>query len=107
MLPIENIGQYGVDKFYPYLICFDFEVMHKKTEDFDAVDTEIEVEVNDSQAKCKTRFISLHSPVSVRVCSNVPGFMEPYHIVKSVSEKQLVIDMIQFMMKIQFVVWEI
>ena len=46
--------------------------MQEKTDDFDAIDTEIEVEVNDSQAKCKTRFISLHSPVSVREYSNVP-----------------------------------
>ena len=59
------------------------------------------MEVNDSQAKCKTRYISLHSPISVSVCSNIPGFTEPYHIVKSVSEKRLVIDMIQYMMKIQ------
>ena len=101
MLPIENIDQYAADKYYPYLICFDFEAMHEKTDDFDIVDTEIEVEVNDSQAKGKTRFISLHSLISVSVCSNVPGFTEPYHIVKSVSEKRLVVDMIEYMMKIQ------
>ena len=101
MLPIENIDQYAADKYYPYLICFDFEAMHEKTDDFDIVDTEIEVEVNDSQAKGKTRFISLHSPISVSVCSNIPGFTEPYHIVKSVSEKRLVVDMIEYMMKIQ------
>ena len=101
MLPIENIDQYAAYKYYPYLICFEFEAMHEKTDDFDIVDTEIEVEVNDSQAKGKTRFISLHSPISVSICSNVPGFTEPYHIMKSVSEKRLVVDMIQYMMKIQ------
>ena len=100
-LPIGGIGQYHLDKYYPYLICFDFEAMHEKTDEFDIVDTEIEVEVNNSSTKCKTRFISLHKPISVSICSNVPGFTQPHHIVKSISEKQLVIDMIKYMMEIQ------
>ena len=45
--------------------------------------------------------ISLHKPISVSICSNVPGFTQPHHIVKSISEKQLVIDMIKYMMEIQ------
>ena len=100
-LPIGGIGQYHFDKYYPYFICFDFEAMHEKTDEFDMVDTEIEVEVNNSLTKCKTRFISLHKPISVSICSNVPGFKQPHHIVKSFSEKQLVIDMIKYMMVIQ------
>ena len=75
--------------------------MHEKTDEFDMMDTEIEVEVNDSSTKCKTQFISLHKPISVSICSNVPGFTELHHIVKSVSKKQLVIDMIKYMMEIQ------
>ena len=75
--------------------------MHEKTDEFDMVDTEIEVEVNNSSTKCKTRFISLHKPISVSICSNAPGFTQPHHIVKSISEKQLVIDMIKYMMEIQ------
>ena len=54
-LPIGGIGQYHFDKYYPYFICFDFEAMHEKTDEFDMVDTEIEVEVNNSSTKCKTQ----------------------------------------------------
>ena len=75
-LPIGGIGQYHFDKYYPYFICFDFEAMHEKTNEFDMVDTEIEV--NDSSIICKTRFISLHKPISVSICSNVPGFTQPH-----------------------------
>ena len=85
-LPIGGIVQYHFDKYYPYFICFDFEAMHEKTDEFDMVDTEIEVEVNNSSTKCKTRFISLHKPISVSICSNIPGFTQPHHIVKSISE---------------------
>ena len=54
-----------------------------------------------------TNFIVYHVPVivkndiSVSICSNVPGFTQPHHIVKSISEKQPVIDMIKYMMEIQ------
>ena len=46
--------------------------------------------------------LSAYIPLSrFSVCSNVPGFTEPYHVVKSVNKKRLVVDMIEYMMKIQ------
>ena len=90
-----------IDRYYPYLICFDFEAMHEKTDAFDDIDAQLEVEINDSKCPGKTRFITVHRPISVSLCSNVPGHLEPIHIVNGVSEKQLVHDMIEAMIEIQ------
>ena len=46
--------------------------MHEKTDEFDMVDTEIEVEVNDSSTKCKTR---LHKPICINLSQSAYAVM--------------------------------
>ena len=40
-------------------------------------------------------------PISVSISSNVPRFTDTKHIVKDCSQKQLVVDMIDYMLLIQ------
>ena len=104
-----NIGSHVPvnDRFYPFFACFDFESMHKKTPEYESIDADIELGLNDGSATGEVKYISLQKPLSVSICSNVPGYTDAQHFVKEVSEKQLVIDMVNYLYEIQATAYEI
>ena len=68
-------------RFYPYFAVFDFEVYFK-------------YDIDPSSAT--TQYIAEHIPISVAICSNVPGFEHPKCIVSENSD-QLVSKMVDYL----------
>ena len=91
------------DVFYPYLICFDYESFHEKTDQYDTIDEVIDSNLRDQNLSSgKTYFISTHRPLSVSVSSNVPGFdVGAKHFVANNGPEKLVQDKVHYMYLIQ------
>ncbi|XP_069106330.1 uncharacterized protein [Argopecten irradians] len=82
----QNLENYGYittaeDRFYPYFITYDFEAMLRSPSD--------------------DRYEQEHVPVSCSVCSNVPGFEEPYCIVEAGDAQVLVKKFVDYLKMIQ------
>ena len=73
------------DRFYNYFIVYDFESYLKKL---------------DSDNNTNTVTTAEHIPISVSICSNVPGYTTPHCIIQKESES-LVKQMLEYMDEIQ------
>ena len=73
-------------KYFPYRATFDFECMFSST-----------TGLNDTE---KLTWNAKHIPLSVSVCSNVPGYDQPKCFVSNGDSKQLVKEMIEYLVKI-------
>lgn len=88
LTPLELLKNHGVDVnpnfVYPYRIAYDFEAyqkpIHKETQ--------------------KTLYYSEHIPLSVSICSNVPGFNEPKCFVTKGDSQTLIDEMGDYMEQI-------
>ena len=86
----DELKEFGIllneeEKFYNYFIVFDFESYLKPIS---------------HQNTSKTFTTTQHHPISVSICSNVPGYLEAHCIVDS-NQEQLVQAMLQYMTLIQ------
>ena len=70
----------------PWFCVFDFESLL--------------VQTAEQTAGGVTRFTSIHTPVSVSVCSNVPGFTDPHFIVGD-NPRRIVFDMMHYCEKVR------
>ena len=80
----EELSYFGIgctDRVYTHFITFDFESILKKVQD---------------QRSAKMEWTQEHVPISVSICSNVPGFMDPHCIVNADAD-DLVREMIEYM----------
>ena len=75
------------DRYYPFRITYDYECY------FDTTDL--------PPSSKKLYFKAKHVPLSVSICSNVPGFVEPQCFVTEGSAEQLVRQMLEYMHSIQ------
>ena len=73
-------------KFFPYRATFDFECMFTP-----------ETDLNDTE---KLTWNAKHVPLSVSVCSNVPDYDQPKCFVSDGDSKQLVKEMVEYLVKI-------
>ena len=73
-------------KYFPYRATFDFECMFSPT-----------TGLNDTE---KLTWNTKHIPLSVSVCSNVPDYDQPKCFVSDGDSKQLVKEMIDYLVKI-------
>ena len=83
----EELSYFGIgcsDRVFPYFATFDFESVLKKVQ---------------SQGTSKTEWTHEHVPISVSVCSNVPGFLDPHCMVNE-DPDVLVREMIEYMQAI-------
>ena len=75
------------ERYYPYRITYDYECYFDKNE----------LPAPSDKLEWKAK----HVPLSVSVCSNVPGFMEPNCFITQGNPEQLVRDMLEYMYCIQ------
>ena len=73
------------DRYFPWFAFFDMESILEKTQEFQSE---------------KLVWTAHHKPVSVSICSNVPGFTEPNCIVEADLD-QLLMKMIDYLSGIQ------
>jgi len=102
-LPESNISS---EVYYKFMICFDYESSHEKSQEFDSIDSRIDRDLEESKGG-KTYFISVHRPLSVSVVSNVPGFEEAKHFVNRDGEIGMIRNKIDYMYEIQSAAREI
>jgi len=82
------------DRFYPYRSTFDYESFMDKS--------------NLPQNTDKTTWCSLHRPLSVSFCSNVPGFQTPVCFVNDTgNDENLVLRMLQYLEKIALTAYQL
>ena len=81
-MPLETLQQYGynvdTDFVYPYRATYDFEAYFKQNPDAAVSD--------------KTSYVAEHIPLSVSVCSNVPGYETPQCFVNR-GQPQAMVDL--------------
>jgi len=88
----EKLREHGViipahDRFYPYRSTFHYESFMDKS--------------NLPQNTDKTTWCALHRPLSVNVCSNVPGFLTPVCFVNGTGDDEdFVLSMLQYLEEI-------
>ena len=87
LLNDEGIMVKEEDRYYPYLITYDFESYFLK-EDL-------------PKSSEKLTWQAKHVPLSVSVCSNVPGYQEPQCFVTEGKPEELVANMVDYMHQIQ------
>ena len=83
LLEDEGIVVNEEDRYYPYRITYDYECY------FDTTDL--------PPSSNKLYWKAKHVPLSVSICSNVPGFMEPQCFVTEGSTEELVKQMLDYM----------
>ena len=86
-----QLEEYGIcvpdeDRYFEYFGVFDFESYLKR--------------INCEESAEKTRLTQEHCPISVSVCSNVPGYEKPHCIVNPNAE-QLIKSMMEYLGEIQ------
>ena len=86
-----QLEEYGIcvpeqDRYFEYFAVFDFESYLKRIDNEDTGE--------------KTHYTQEHCPISVSVCSNVPGYEKPHCIVNPNAE-QLVKSMMDYLTEIQ------
>ena len=92
--PLETLKQHGIDVpsadtyVYPFRATFDFESIQCPLGEND--------EKNQTHAD-NTRYLFEHKPLSVSVCSNVPGFQSPRCFVTDGDDQDLVNAMITYL----------
>ena len=74
-------------RYYPYRITYDYECYFETT--------------NLPSSSDKLQWKAKHIPLSVSVCSNVPGYQEPKCFITTGDSEELVRDMIEYMHSIQ------
>ena len=87
LLADEDIMVKEEDRYYPYRITYDFESYFLK-EDL-------------PRSSQKLTWEAKHVPLSVSVCSNVPGYTEPQCFVTEGNPQELVNKMVDYMHQIQ------
>ena len=87
LLADEGIIVMEEDRYYPYCITYDFESYFWKE--------------NLPQSSEKLTWEAKHVPLSVSICSNVPGYQEPQCFVTEGDSQELVSKMIDYMHQIQ------
>ena len=87
LLEDEGIVVNEEDRYYPYRITYDYECYFATTD--------LPPSSNKLYWKAK------HVPLSVSICSNVPGFLEPQCLVTEGSAEKLVGQMLDYMHSIQ------
>ena len=87
LLTDESIMVKEEDRYYPYRITYDFESYFLK-EDL-------------PRSSQKLTWEAKHVPLSVSVCSNVPGYTEPQCFVTEGNPQELVNKMVDYMHQIQ------
>ena len=77
---------------------YDFEAIQPpvKSEDFEPVQKPVQGEDQSKKEDKKLEYLREHIPVSVSVCSNVPGYTEPKCFI-NLDPDQLVQDMLDYM----------
>ncbi|CAB4018814.1 Zinc finger and SCAN domain-containing 22 [Paramuricea clavata] len=74
-------------KYFPYRVTFDFECYFKHTS-------------NRSRNTEKLTWQAEHIPLSVSVCSNVPGYTEPKCFVSSGDTSKMIQEFVEYLVKI-------
>ena len=79
----ERLEQYDIhvpenDRTFPWFVCYDFEVLLQKIQD---------------QTADMLQWTHKHIPISVSICSNVEGYIDPVCIVNA-NQNQLVENMV-------------
>ena len=87
LLEDEGINVDVQQQFYPYRITFDFECFFEHQ--------------NLPRSSEKLCWEAKHVPLSVSVCSNVPGFQEPKCFITTGDPKSLVSKVVKYMLDIQ------
>ena len=87
LLEDEGIMVPEEDRYYPYRITYDFESYFLKE--------------NLPASSEKLTWEAKHEPLSVSICSNVPGFMDPKCIITVGSAEDLVMEMVNYLHNIQ------
>ena len=87
LLEDEGIMVPEEDRYYPYRITYDFESYFLK-EDLPASSEKLTWEAK-------------HEPLSVSICSNVPGFVEPKCFITMGKTEDLVLEMVNYLHNIQ------
>lgn len=80
----EELSYFGINcknRVYPWFIVYDFEALLHKVQD---------------QRSEKVEWTQEHMPISVSICSNVPGFEEPHCLVNDNGD-ELVREMVGYM----------
>ena len=87
LLEDEGIMVPEEDRYYPYHITYDFESYFLK-KDLPASSEKLTWEAK-------------HEPLSVSICSNVPGFVEPKCFITMGKAEDLVMEMVNYLHNIQ------